>query len=342
MRSRLLVGIVAGALLAGTAGAASLESTYAGKTITIVIPYGMGGTYGQYAQFMAGHLPRFIPGAPHAIVQSIPGAGGLKGTNYAYSVMPKSGLNMLVPPDSIIISELLNPQGARYKSSGFNWLGTVSESNSVIVVSTASGVRTLEEARQKEVMMGSTGKGSQTFLVPSLLNGLLGTKFKIIMGYKGSAGSALAIERNEIHGVSLTWNSLRKNRGNWFDKSDYPTKATAIVQLGFRAEPDLKGVPMAADLVKTPEEKQIVNFMASLGPIGRGLTLPPGVPKDIVAPLRAAFDRMIVDKRFLAEAAKRKLDVNPKSGAEVQKIVADIGKMSPAVIERARKLVFGK
>jgi len=341
----LSIGIAAlgtAGLMTGTSQAASLADTYKGATVTLVIAYSMGGTYGQYAQLMAQHLRRFIPGDPNIIVQSMPGAGGLKGTNYAYRVMPKNGMFIFEPPDSIIISELLNPKAARYKSNEFIWLGNVAESNSVIAVTKASGVKSFADAQKREVIMGSTGKGSQTFLIPAMLNGVLGSKFRIVMGYKGAAGSTHAMELGETHGVSLTWTSLRKNRGRWFDDSPGKTKATPIIQVGFRKEKDLMDVPLAVDLAKTKEDKQIVNFMASLGPIGRGATLPPGAPKALVAPLRSAFDKMVADKRFRADAQKRKLTVDPKTGPEVQAIVADVLTMKPAVVARARKLIFGK
>ena len=340
-----IAALGAAGIVAGSAQAASFETMYKDSTITIVIAYSMGGTYGQYAQLMSQHLRRFIPGDPNIIVQSVPGAGGLKGTNYAAAVMPKNGKFIFEPPDSIIISELLNPKAARYKSSDFTWLGNVAESNSVIAVTKRSGITSFAQAQKRQVIMGSTGKGSQTFLIPAMLNGVLGAKFKVVMGYKGAAGSTHAMELGETEGVSLTWTSLRKNHGPWFDNSPAgptDTKAIPIIQVGFRKEADLMNVPLAVDLAKTPEDKQIVNFMASLGPIGRGATLPPGAPKELIAPLRAAFDKMVVDTAFLADAKKRRLTVDPKTGAEVQAIVADVLTMKPAVVARARKLIFGR
>lgn len=344
MKRVFLAGFAAiGAISAAVSGAqaASLMEMYKGQTVTIVIAYSMGGTYGQYAQLMARHLPRFIPGSPNIIVQSIAGAGGLKGTNYAYNVMPKNGMFLFEPPDSIIISELLNPKGARYKTKEFTWLGNVAETNSVVVVTKRSGVRTFDDALKRQVIMSSTGKGSQTFLIPAMLDGVFGAKFKIIMGYKGQAGSTHAMELGETQGVSLTWTSLKKNHPHWFDDSAFQTKGIPIIQVGFRKEPDLMNVPLATDLAKTKDDRQIVNFMASLGPIGRGLTLPPGASRELSVALRGAFDKMVADPKFVAEATKRKLVVNPKTGAEVQAIVDDVLQMSPKLIAKARKMVFG-
>lgn len=323
------------------AQAAGIADTYKGKTVKILFGFSVGGTYGQYSLMLSQHLPRFIPGKPNIIIQSMPGAGGLKASNYAANVLPKDGLSLFMPPDSIIINQLLRPKAVRYKAEQFTWLGNVVESNSIVVVSKKSGVTSFNDALKREVIMASTGKGSQTNLVPSMLNGVFGAKFRIVMGYKGSRGSTHALELGEAQGVSLTWQTLKKNRSKWFDDSPHPTKALPILQVGFRSEPDLKHVPMANEIAKTKEDKQIVNFIASLGPIGRGLTLPPGAPKALSVELRKSFDALVKDPEFIAAATKRKLKVEPKSGAEVQAIVEEVLKISPAVVERARKAILG-
>lgn len=324
------------------AQAAGIADTYKGKTVKILFGFSVGGTYGQYSLMLSQYLARFIPGKPNIIIQSMPGAGGLKASNYAANILPKDGLALFMPPDSIIINQLLRPKAVRYDAAKFTWLGNVIESNSIVVVTRKSGITSFDDAKKREVVMASTGKGSQTNLVPSMLNGVFGTKFKIIMGYKGSRGSTHALELGEAQGVSLTWLTLKKNRSNWFDSSDHPTKAIPIIQVGFRSEPDLKHVPMANELAKTEEDKQIVNFIASLGPIGRGLALPPGAPKALSVALRKSFDALVIDPTFIAAATKRKLKIEPKSGAEVQAIVNEVLKISPAVVKRARMAILGK
>ncbi len=321
---------------------AGIEDLYKGKTVKITFGFSVGGTYGQYSLMMSEFLGRHIPGNPTIIIQSMPGAGGLKASNFAGQVMSKEGLSLFMPPDSIVINQLLRPKAVRYNSSDFTWLGNAIESNSVIAVTKSSGVRSWEDVMKREVIMASTGKGSQTNLVPMMLNGVFGAKFKVIMGYKGSRGSTHAMELGEAQGVSLTWLTLKKNRGNWFDNSDYPVKALPIIQIGFTKEPDLANVPMANEIAKTAEDRQIVNFIATLGPIGRGLTTPPGAPKAVAMELRKSFAALMKDPTFLAAADKRKLKIQPKSGEEVQAIVADIMKIKPATAARARKAIFGK
>ncbi len=346
MRNRILsmssALTVLGLVAATTpAWAADLESLYKDKQVTIVFGFGAGGTYGQYSLMLAEHFSRFIPGNPTIITQSMPGAGGLKASNHAANVMPKNGLFLFMPPDSIVVNQLLRPKAVRYDASKFTWLGNAVESNSIIAVTKRSGIKNFEDAKKREVIMASTGKGSQTNIVPAMLNGVFGTKFKIVMGYKGARGSTHAMELGEAQGVSLTWLTLSKNRAKWWDDSDHPTKATAILQVGFKKEADLKGVPMASEIAPTAEDRQIVNLVATLGPIGRGLATPPGVSKDISLALRAAFWKLVTDKTFIDSVNKRGLKVQPKTGEEVQAIVEDVLKIKPAVVERARKAILG-
>jgi tripartite-type tricarboxylate transporter receptor subunit TctC len=342
----MIAGLAGAVLAAGAfsapASSADLMSMYKDKQVTIVFGFGVGGTYGQYSLMLADGLKRLIPGQPNVITQSMPGAGGLKASNYAANVMPKDGMFIFMPPDSVVVNQLLRPKGVRYNANEFTWLGNAVESNSIIAVTKRSGVKTFEDAKKREVIMASTGKGSQTNIVPAMLNGVFGTKFKIVMGYKGARGSTHAMELGEAHGVSLTWLTLAKNRSKWWDNSDHPTKATAILQVGFQKEADLKGVPLASEIAPNEEGRQIINLVATLGPIGRGLAMPPGVSKDVSMGLRDVFWKLMQDKEFNATMDKRGLKVQAKTGAEVQAIVADVLKISPKVAERARIAVFGK
>lgn len=328
--------LVSGVAVSGPVFAESAANFYRDRTITLVYGFGAGGTYGKYSLMLAQHLGKQIPGKPKIITQSMPGAGGIKATNYAYNVMPRDGSAIFMPPDSVVISQLLRPSKVKYRASRFSWLGTVVQSNSVIVVRTDSGIKSLADLRTKQVIMASTGKGSQTFLMPSLMNGLFGSRFKIVTGYRGSRGSQLAMERGEAQGVSLTWLAWKTGKPHWFTKGF----AKAIVQIGYIRDPDLLDVPLMTELVRGPDRK-IVNFMASLAPIGRGLALPPGVPIDRVNALRTAFEETVFDPAFRKEVEKRNLVVNPLTGPEVQRIVTESLDVSDSVLRRARSVILG-
>ena len=340
LRRIIYGGLSAAAVLAALPAQAdqSVADFYKGRTVTIVYGFGAGGTYGKYSLMLAEYLSKHIPGHPQVIAQSMPGAGGLRAANFAFNAMPKDGSSLYMPVDSLIISQLLRPKKVKFKSDGFIWLGSVVQSNSVIVVRRDAGIDKLSDLKTKQVIIASTGKGSQTFLMPQLVNALYDAKFKIVSGYKGSRKVQLAMERGEAQGSSLTWLSWSTAHPDWFKPGGF---AKPIVQIGNAKEKELPDVPMFSDVVTTPEDKQIVKFMASMGPIGRGLAVPPGTPPDRIKALRAAFQAVVTDPAFIADAKKRKLEVIPATGEQIQTIVSDSLKASPDVVKRARQLIMG-
>jgi len=287
---------------------------------------------------MARHLQPLIPGKPTIVVQYMPGAGGIKATNYSYNVARKTGLNLFMPPDTIVISNLLDPKTARYKADQFYYLGNAVQTNSVLVFRSDRNINTLADLQKTPVNVGSTGTGSQTFLVPALLNGMFDTKIKIIQGYQGSQKSMLAMEQKETDGASLTWASWIATRGKWFETGF----AKPVLQLGVNKHPELQNLPMLTDLATTPEQKEVVGFMASLGAIGRSLTVPPKTRAHVAAMLRDAFEKMAYSGAFKDEAKSRKLEVDPMKGADLQKVVTDMMKVSPATAARARQAIMVK
>lgn len=333
----IVAGLVAATMASPLLGSkASAEEFYEGKQITIVIPYGFGGTYGAYSRLIADHLAKHIPGKPNIIVQSMPGAGGIKASNFAHTVMRGDGLNLLMPPDTIVVSQLLRPDKVKYDARDFTWLGSANQTNVIVVVRTDAGVETIEDAETKQVIIGSTGKGSPTFLVPTLLNETIGTKFKVVSGYRGSAKTMLAIEQGEVQGSALNWLAWSSKHPDWFPKGF----AKPIVQLGIWKDPDLPDVPMVTELV-SEEHKPIAAFMATLGALGRGLVAPPGTPEDKIAILRAAFDKTAEDPAFAADVNKRGLRLIATSGAKLQQVVNDAFKVDEAIVTKARKMLFG-
>ena len=342
MLRKLTYGVLAAAAVAAAALPAhaqqSVADFYNGRTVTLVYGFGAGGTYGKYSLLLAEFLSKHIPGNPQVVAQSMPGAGGLKAANFAFNAMPKDGSSLYMPVDSMIISELLRPNKVKFKSNKFIWLGNVVQSNSVIVLRSDAGINKLSDLKTKQVIMASTGKGSQTFLMPQLVNALYGAKLKIVAGYKGSRSAQLAMEQGEAQGVSLTWLAWATARPDWFKPGGF---AKPVVQIGVEREQDLPDVPMFSEVVASNEDKQIVKFMASIGPIGRGLVVPPGTPPDRVKALRAAFQGVINDPEFIAEVKKRNLRVIPLSGEKVQNIVDDSLKAPPSVVKRARELIMG-
>lgn len=312
------------------------------KTITILIPYGPGGTYDKYGQTFSRHMQKFIPGSPNLIVKHMPGAGGAKAMNYAYNVMPKDGLNLITPLDNSVVNQLLRPDKMRYKSDKFTWLGATNQTNVILVVSLNKGVSSLDDWKKSgtELIGSSSGIASTSNLIPKFVMSALNLKGKVVAGYKGSSASIFAVERGEADMSAFNWLAWSSKVPHWFE-GEKPF-AKAIVQVGVWQDPDLPNVPMLEDVV--PEKyKAGAKFLGTLGPLGRGLALPPGVPEMVVEPLRAAYDRMNADPGFAAELKKRKLRLIPSKGADIQKTVETAMKATtPEVIAFVRKAIFGK
>ncbi len=334
---------LAGAILAaGPASAADVAGYFKDKTITILIPYGPGGTYDKYAQTFTRHMDKFIPGEPNMIVQHMPGAGGVKAMNYAYNVMPKTGMFMVTPLDNTVVNQLLRPEKMRYKSEKFIWLGATNQTNVILVVGQKKGIASLEDWKKlgTELIGSSSGLGSTSTLIPRYVMSALKLKGKVVAGYKGSSDSIFAVERGEADMTAFNWLAFSSKVPHWF-KGDKPF-AKAFVQIGVWKDPDVGDIPMLEDIV-ADEYKAGAKFLGTLGPLGRGLALPPGVPDMVVEPLRTAYDKMNADPAFAAELKKRKLRLIPSKGADIQKIVVDAMKSStPEVIAFVRKAIYPK
>ena len=335
-----LVSVASGVAALLSAPAQSEQFSFAGKQVKIAIGYGVGGTYGKYSQMFADHLKDHIPGNPTITVDSRPGAGGMRMTNYAAKAMPADGYNYIVPPDTSVLVQLMQPGKAKYDMREFTWIGTANQTNTIVVVRSDTGVKTWEELRDKEVPMAAAGLGSTGYIIPKLVNGVLGTKIKVVSGYKGSSKAGLSVEQGETRGASYNWLFWRSKYERWFQGND--PYARALIQVGYFRDPDVpESVPMLKEVVK-PEDKSLVEFVGALGLIGRGLAAPPGTPKAAIAVMRTAWNKMITDPKFISDAARRKLRVTPVAGDKVQQVVNDtINNTKPGLIKRTRQKVYG-
>lgn len=338
-KEALPLAAIAALGLAVSPAIAADASYFKDKTMKIVIPYGPGGTYDKYGSTFSKHLRNHIPGNPNIILQHMPGAGGAKAMNFTYNIMAKDGYNMVVPLDNSVVNQLMRPKRMKYKTDKFNWLGSSNQTNVVMVVRTDSGVKSVEDMKNIPIIGATSGKSSSGYINPKITWGLLGLKGRMVTGYKGSSRSILAIEQGEAQMAAFNWLAWDSKVPHWF-KGEQPF-ARAILQVGVWRDPDLPNVPMLTELVK-PEDKAVVDFIASAGPLGRGLTLPPGVKGDVIATLRKAYSAMNKDAAFAAELKKKRLRLIPSDGETIQKIVNDaIKSATPEVVARARKIIFG-
>jgi tripartite-type tricarboxylate transporter receptor subunit TctC len=294
---------------------------YRGKSLDLYIGYSAGGGYDVYARALARHMGRFIPGNPTIVPKNMPGAGSLVLANWLYNVAPKDGTAFGMIGRGTGFDPLLGSTKAQFDATKFSWLGSMNDEVSVCVAWHTTGINTLEQVKQRELTVGGSGPAADTDQFPKVLNATIGTKFKIVTGYPGGNDVDLAMERGEVMGrCGWSWSSVIATHQSWLDDK----KINVLVQLSLKKHPDLPNVPLVMDFAKTDQQAQIFKLVFARQPMGRPFLAPPVVPADRVAALRRAFMETLRDREFLAESEKMKLEINPVSGDEVQKIVEDV------------------
>ena len=310
----------AGAAWSGPAVAGSVADFYKGKKVTLIVGSGAGGGFGLNGRLVGQHIGKHIPGNPDVVLQFMRGSGCTKAANYVYNVSPKDGTVISMPISSIVENQLLRPKGTRFDGAKFHWIGSITSLDSVLSVWNTAPVKSIMDATKKQVILGATSNNSSWYRMVKLMNPLVGTKFKIVTGYKGSRGVDMAMERQEIHGRAMVWASTKARRGDWLKAG----KLVHLAQIGPYKLADLPNVPRLIDLAKTEKQKSMVRFLHLTGLIGRALHTPPGVPMERVTALRRAFDATMKDPAFVAEYKKRKLPLGPTSGEELQAFIEKV------------------
>ena len=314
--------------------AQTVEEFYRGKTITMTIGYPAAGANDRYARTIARHIGKYIPGNPNVISRNMPGGGSLIAANFMFNVAPKDGTVIGLLAATTPLEEALGTTGVKYKSAQFTWIGRMASAINVTIMNASAKVKTIQDAFTKEAILGGTGRSATPTVYPSVLNNVLGMKFKIVMGYEGSIAAMLAMERGEVEGHSTSWDGVKAAHEDWIrDK-----KVNVIVQYGLRRHPELPNVPLSVELGRTPEETQILRVVANATEVGKMTLAPPGVPPDRVEALRKAFVSTIKDPGYIDEMNKQKLEIVPLSGDELQAIVAEVGTISPAVLEKVKAI----
>ncbi len=308
---------------------------YRGKQVVIVIAAGPGGGHSSYSQFISPFLKKHLPGNPSFVVQHMGGAGGTKAANYLYNRAAQDGSAIGILLSDTPLASRLRTTGVKYVASKLQFLGGADEPRSAFVAFRSSGVKTLLDVRNKEVIMGSTGKGSQTFILPTLANAMVGTKFKVITGYRGMGGVYLAMDRGEVQGFQASWSSVALLRGHWL-KQD---KIVVLAANALDPLPNRPDVPLLIDLVKDPMDKKIAELLGGNSIIGRAWLAPPGVPADRVAALRAAFGKMAKDPEAAAAAKKRKMEWHPVGWKKQQAHANRITAAGDALFKRMRSML---
>ena len=253
-----------------------------------------------------------------------------------YAVAAKDGTFIGIGAPTLAIDEKLGTSGVRYKTGEMNWIGRVNSLINIVMTWKTSAVKTIADAQQKEVTLAGTGAGSTVSIYPNVLNHVIGTKFKLVMGYKGSNEAMLAMERGETEGHSTAWEAVKTAHPEWIADKDI----NVLVQIALKRHPDLPDVPTAVELARNDEEKQILSAVSNATEVGTSVFAAPGVPADRVAALRKAFDDTMADPDYRADLEKVRLGFAPMTGAEVATLVRQVSDL-PADLTQKVKAVYG-
>ena len=313
----------------------AVEDFYRGKKIDLIIGYSSGGTYDLYARLVARHLGNYIPGKPLIIPRNMPGAGSRAAATWIYNVAPRDGTVLATADQSLALQQAAGDKRIQFDTTKFIYIGNPNVENNTTAAWHTSGIKTIDDAKRREVTVGATG-GSTSSQYPKAMNSLLGTKFKIVLGYPGGNDVNLALERGEVEvRGSNSWSSWKTTRPDWLTEK----KINILVQIGLTKVPDLPDVPLLMDLGANDEDRQLLRLLSASTHIGRPIFTAPDVPADRVAALRKAFETMVHDPGFIAEARREKFDIEPTTGDSMQKIVIEMMAMPKAQSERLQKII---
>jgi tripartite-type tricarboxylate transporter receptor subunit TctC len=339
MAAKMQPLLIATALVAMSVGSASADSVadfYKGRTVNIIVGFGPGGGYDLYGRVFGRHLGRHIPGHPNVAVQNMEGAGSVRAANYVFTAAPADGTVIAAVDQNSPMYQLLGGTGAQYKAGGMQWLGSIAASNGVVYTWHSSGINTIEDAKMREVPLGSPGTTSDSYIYPTIINGLLATKFKPISGYTGTGQINIAIERGEVQGRGgISWVSLKAGSQAWLEGK----KINLLVQIGPRKEPDLADVPLLGDLVQSAEGKMIVELITLPTVLGHAHWVAPNVPAERLEALRAAYVQTLADPQFLDETKRLNMDTRPQTGAQVDALVKAVAATPRPIIDETARIL---
>lgn len=321
--------------MTGLPAAAQNDISYADKTITIICWSGAGSLYDVNARFLGRHFTRKLPGNPQIIVRNMTGAGGVTATNYLANTAPKDGTTIAVVARGMGIEPLLGGEQTRFDPLKLQWIGSTSPEVSIIAVRSETGVRTLDDLRTREVSVAGPAPGTDGVTYPNTLNNLIGTRFKIITGYRSGPEMAMAVEKREVDGRgSWSWASFRTEGIPMLQRGEL----RILVQMALRKSVDLPDVPLVMEYAKTDEQRQILQVILTGQTMAWPLVAPAETPKERVELLRKTFLEMLAEEETKAEAKKLGVDLEPISGVEIQALLEKVYATPAPIVERIREL----
>jgi tripartite-type tricarboxylate transporter receptor subunit TctC len=322
-------------LWAPSARSETLDDFYRGRNVNIVIGYGVGGGYDTYARLLGRHIGKHIPGNPSIVPQNMPGAGGLKATQYLYAVAPKDGTVF----GTVARGQPLTPLLLGDKSFDplrLTWIGSVTDEASLCLSWGTSKAKTFADLLKGETLFGGEGQGADPDLFATALNRIFGTKIKLITGYHSTRELTLGMERGEIEGVcGISASTLVSQQPEWVKGE----KVHLLAQMATRKDERFATVPLITDLAANDEQRHVIGLVIAGQAIARPFFAPPDIPEDRKAALRSAFDKTMQDPEFRADAERGKMDVNPMPGTEREKFLKDLYAAPKDLVEKASQAI---
>ena len=322
-----------------SAQADAVSDFFTGKSISLIISTGVGGGVDTNARLVAKHLGNHIPGNPSVTPKNMTGAGHLQATNYLYAQAPRDGTSLGAILPAFVGYQVLDGRGAQYDARNFNYLGSSDVENANLYTSSSLGIKSIEQIKTREVLMGATGAGSYTMLYPTLLNNVLGYKFKIVSGYKSTNEIHLAMERGEVYGrAGNFFSSLKAQNPDWLPSG----KIDMLLQIGAVRDPEWPNLPLLTDLATNEEQKAIFKLFSAEIALGRVFLTTPGVPEDRLAALRKAFEETMRDPAYIEDSRKVDMQVRPLTHQQVKTLADEIIAMPQDVLSKAKVAMGGQ
>jgi tripartite-type tricarboxylate transporter receptor subunit TctC len=317
----------------------SVADFYRNRPMNLIVGYSTGGGYDIYARSLARHLGKHIPGNPKIVVSNMPGAGSLTSVNHLYNVAPKDGSTIATFGRGQPMEPLIGTGKTQFDATKLTWIGSASTELSVCAVSQKSKALTLADMIANDIALGGEGSGSDPDTYANLVRSLTGAKIRLVTGYPGGNDMTLAIERGELDGrCGWSWGSIKATRPSWVSG---PDRLRVLLQLNDARNAEMPDVPSIYEMAKTAEDKEAVKLIVSRQTVARPFAAPPAIPEERKKALRDGFMATMKDAEFLAEAKQLSLEIDPVSGADMEKLIADLYRVSPAVVERAKAMMTG-
>lgn len=315
-----------------SASAQSPEDFYKGRQITLIIGFAPGGGYDAYARLAGRHVGKQLPGRPTVVPQNMPLAGGLRAANYLYQVAARDGSVIGALANNIMEQQILGGEGITYIAERFAWIGRLNLMNEAQIVWRSAGVHSVEDAKLRVAVLGASGPTATPSVYPRVLNNIVGTKFQIVMGYKGAPESCLAMERGEVSGCMVDLGLVKATKSHWLKENS----VSILYQMALQADTDFPNVPTYSSLGRSDDERKMLSVYSFSSDVGRSIMAPPEIPADRVALLRKAFSAMMKDNEFKADAQRASMDLKLLTGEELQKIIEDAARIPPEIVQRAK------